>query len=332
MAYNSGFFNSIDGDRKYNAEDMSNFYGQLIGNGVLSKEGASLQVTAGTGLSVNIAKGWAWINSHWFYNESELNLIVPTRANYDQYYSVVLRLYDGDQQDSRKIVPEMVEETTPTRTDVIYDLILAKVYVPANATNVAGSNITDTRADTNLCGWVTGLIEQVDTTSLFNQWQSAYDAFYTKYMTWFSELMDTLGIATYNQKYEVDAVSTTNQTTFSPNIGDYSATEKDILVVYVNGFRLIQNIDYTTNGVDGEGLVITFKNALSANNNIAVVVLKSQLGSYPDDVPAVAGGSGDTIIIHNNSLLAYAPTAVENGVESYTSYSTYTSDSDVEEE
>jgi hypothetical protein len=132
--------------------------------------------------------------------------------------------------------------------------------------------------------------------------------------------MDTLGISTYNKKFEVDAVSTSNQETFNPNIEEYSATQKDILIVYINGFRLTENVDYTTNGSDGTGLTITFTNTLSANNNIAVVVLKSQLGSYPDDVPAVAGGSGSTMIVNSNSLLAYAPTAVENNVESYTNY------------
>ena len=69
MAYKSGFFNSINGDRKYNAEELSNFYGQLISNGVLNKKDNGLQVTAGNGLTVQISKGWAWINTHYFYND-----------------------------------------------------------------------------------------------------------------------------------------------------------------------------------------------------------------------------------------------------------------------
>lgn len=76
----------------------------LISNGVLSKAEGSLKVSAGTGLTVTIAKGWAWINCHWFYNDNIITLDIPT-----------------------------------------------------------------VRTDTNLCGWVTGLITQVDTTTLFKQ-------------------------------------------------------------------------------------------------------------------------------------------------------------------
>ena len=32
----------------------------------------------GIGLTVTIAKGWAWINCHWFYNDSIITLDIPT--------------------------------------------------------------------------------------------------------------------------------------------------------------------------------------------------------------------------------------------------------------
>lgn len=40
---------------------------------------------------------------------------------------------------------------------------------------MTNADIKDTRADTTVCGWVTGLIEQVDTSDLFTQWESAYE-------------------------------------------------------------------------------------------------------------------------------------------------------------
>lgn len=280
MAYKSGFFNSMNGDRKYNAEDMSHFYGQLISNGVLSKAESSLQVSAGTGLTVAISKGWAWINTHWFYNDSTITLDVPSVGADEKTFSVVIRLYDGEQLDRRKIVPEIIEGKEPVRDTFTHDLILSHVYVPSNSVNISNSNITDTRADTNLCGWVTGLINQVDTATLFNQWQSAYQNFYNDFTSWFNNLTNTLGIATYNQKYEVNAVSTEGQGSFKPNIEEYNSTDSDILEVYINGFRLIKDIDYTISG-NGLNLNISFKNSLNADNSISVTVVKSELGVYP---------------------------------------------------
>lgn len=288
--YKSGFFNSMNGDRKYNAEDMSNFYGQLISNGILSKSEDSLQVTAGDGLTVSIAKGWAWINSHWYYSDSSVTLNIPTVGATETTYSVVLRLYDSEQEDSRKIVPEVIEGTVPKREPFIYDLVLATVRVQSNATSIYNYDIVDTRADTQLCGWVTGLIEQVDTTTLFNQWQSAYQHFYDEFVSWYNSLADTLGISTYIDRLEYYATSTEGQTVIIPEFEKYSRNGGDIIDVYINGIRLIPNVEYTTSG-DGVSLKITLNSSLMADNGISVTVTKSELGVY--------GGSGSTDANYN---------------------------------
>ena len=278
MAYSSGFFNSINGDRKYNAEELSNFYGQLISNGVLNKAGNGLQVTAGEGLTVKISKGWAWINTHYFYNDSVITLDVPQSGAVSKVYNIVLRLNNTQQSDGRYIKPFVSE--TIVRQDLIYDIVLAKVFVSANSVAISNANITDTRPNTNLCGWVTGLINQVDTTELDNQWRSAYQNFYDRYMAWFSDLTETLGISTYNNRIEVSAISTQNQDTFKPNISTYETT--DILDVYINGIRLIPNLEYTIKGA-GADLIVSFKNNLNANNTISVTVLQSKKGVPPSN-------------------------------------------------
>lgn len=303
MAYKSGFFNSINGDRKYNAEDMSHFYGQLISNGVLSRTESSLQVTANTGLTINIAKGWAWINSHWFYNDSPITLTVSTTDTNPRKDSVILRLNNEQQADGRSITPMILEGDSsdypkPTRTDLIYDIVLAHIDVPNNVTSINNQYIKDTRADTNICGWVTGLIDQVDTTTLFNQWQSAYQNFYNDFTSWFNHLTDALGISTYNHRYEVNAISTENQWTFQPKIAEYNPIDGDILDVYINGFRIVKDIDYTVGG-NGANLNISFKNSLSADNNISVVVIKSKLGVYP----YYSGSSNDSNSVVQSNVI-----------------------------
>ena len=68
-----------------------------------------------------------------------------------------------------------------TRTDVRKEYMLAKVRVAKLSSTITQASITDTRADTAVCGWVTGLIKQVDTAALFAQWQAAYEAAYAEF-------------------------------------------------------------------------------------------------------------------------------------------------------
>ena len=47
MSITSGFFNSVNGDRTYNADQMSTYFKGLIGSGVYENVGGALQVLAG---------------------------------------------------------------------------------------------------------------------------------------------------------------------------------------------------------------------------------------------------------------------------------------------
>ena len=61
MAVTYGFFDSINGDRTYNADDIGNYFLKLISNGVFATPSTSLQVQATTGMTVNVAAGWGFI-------------------------------------------------------------------------------------------------------------------------------------------------------------------------------------------------------------------------------------------------------------------------------
>ena len=58
------------------------------------------------------------------------------------------------------------------RDGTYYDLGLATIYVAHGTTAITNAMITDTRFNTSVCGQVYNLAENVDTTSLFAQ----YDA------------------------------------------------------------------------------------------------------------------------------------------------------------
>ena len=60
MAFQCGFFNSVNGDRKYTAEQMNNPYKGIVSNGVLAKtdDSTSFQVQSVSGLEIIIKEGY----------------------------------------------------------------------------------------------------------------------------------------------------------------------------------------------------------------------------------------------------------------------------------
>lgn len=69
MSVTGGFFNSVNGDRTYDAEDMNSILSGVITEGVYSTIGDRFNVTA-NGSGVNVGSGRAWLFDHWIYNDS----------------------------------------------------------------------------------------------------------------------------------------------------------------------------------------------------------------------------------------------------------------------
>ena len=74
MSFSYGFFNAKNMDRTYTAEDFTNYLSSIICNGVFDTYGDCFSVTAGSGLKVVIGTGKAWIDGHYFINDTAYTL------------------------------------------------------------------------------------------------------------------------------------------------------------------------------------------------------------------------------------------------------------------
>lgn len=77
-------------------------------------------------------------------------------------------------------VKQGVPQNTPTpppleRNTEGWKLALADVLVGASAVEISQADITDTRLNKELCGIIHGVIDQVDTTNIFNQYQDFFN-------------------------------------------------------------------------------------------------------------------------------------------------------------
>ena len=176
MAIRSFPFNSITGDRKYNATHWVEYFASLVGNGVFPNPSDGLQVISNNDMTVTVKAGRAWINGYFLINDSNYILSVsPADGILDRKDRIVAR-WDALDREIRIEVKKGELSSSPIaptlqRNADAYELGIADIYVGKGAISITQANITDLRLNTNLCGIVHGLIDQVDTTTLFNQYQ-----------------------------------------------------------------------------------------------------------------------------------------------------------------
>lgn len=217
MGKYANFYNSKDGDRKYNADSFEEWLAPFFKNGVFNGE---LLVSSAGGFDVSVAIGTGYINgkSRKFDEPTTLTLdkANSTLARID---NIVVRRNDTDRNFTLEVV-KGTESSSPvapdlTREDGIYELCLARVYVGAAVVEITQSNITDTRMDSDLCGWVCATVEQIDFSQISLQWEQYLKEFKANNLEEFEEWEQTqqnaIDLWTTAYKDELDDFKETEQ-------------------------------------------------------------------------------------------------------------------------
>lgn len=213
MTIKSGMFNSVNRDRVYKAEDFASYFAAFIANGVFPNPSTGLQVLAsGNGMNLILKPGRGWIYGYYVTNDADHTL---TLATADPVLKRIDRVVMQLNYLNRNITIS-IKKGTPSATPVapaltrnvdIYELALADITVNNGVLTVTQGSIVDTRLNNSLCGIVHGILDQVDTTTIFNQyngwfeeskinastemaaWQSQQQQ---QFMDWFSTIQDIL--------------------------------------------------------------------------------------------------------------------------------------------
>ena len=166
----------------YDADDASGYLATRQ-SGVYSAE-EDFAVSISGELSLTVSAGQAWVRPARFRGRSiimeqpttlALTAADPVRTRIDR---VVLR-YDAAARQTRLQVlegtPDSASPTAPavTRTALVYDLCLAEITRPAGSTAITAANLTDTRADEDVCGVMRDGVTGIPTAQLIAQWRAA---------------------------------------------------------------------------------------------------------------------------------------------------------------
>lgn len=166
----------------YDADDASGYLATRQ-SGVYSAE-EDFAVSISGELSLTVSAGQAWVRPSRFKGRSiimeqpttlALTAADPVRTRIDR---VVLRYDAAARKTSLQVLegtPDSASPTAPaiTRTALVYDLCLAEITRPAGSTAITAANLTDTRADEDICGVMRDGVTGIPTAQLIAQWRAA---------------------------------------------------------------------------------------------------------------------------------------------------------------
>lgn len=222
MSVTYGFYNSLNGDRSYNALQMSSLFDGIITDGVFLHIGTFLTVNFVNAMNVTVGIGKAWFNHTWTSNDAELPLTLAVSELILNRIDAVVVEVDSTESvraNSIKIIkgtpgsnpvnPAMINTSTK------HQYPLAYILVEAGVTSISQAKITNA-IGTTACPFITGVLESVTMEALFTQWQSQWINWYNTntaantatFNTWFNNLQSQLsGNVAANLQIQIDRLT-----------------------------------------------------------------------------------------------------------------------------
>ena len=150
MTVTYGFYNSVNGDRKYDAKDFAEIFDGIIEDGVHKGIGDDFKVTATGGNTVAVGTGRAWFNHTWTLSDTAIPFVIDAaHASLNRIDLIVLEVDSSDAVRSNTI---RYLRGTPAQspvapglgnTDTLKRYPLASIYRPLNSASITPANVTN---------------------------------------------------------------------------------------------------------------------------------------------------------------------------------------------
>ncbi len=251
MSVSFGFYNSKNGDRKYDAVQMSSIFDGIIMDGVLAHVGNAFKVEAsGNDMNVKIGTGRAWFNHTWTLNDSTMSLpisqseLVLTRID-----AVVIEVDAGNRTNSIKIIKGTPASNNPAKPTMYkgtdkWQYPLAYVTVNAGVTTISGGNIQNMVGKSE-CPYVTAPLDKISIDQLVEQWENQWHDFID------AKIVE-INAGTKNFSSSLDRFKQNAQNEYDDYAEQIKLFENDVELLYqvyqekVNDFESQQGAEFTT--------------------------------------------------------------------------------------
>lgn len=276
MALTYGFYNSLNGDRKYNALQFTSIFDGIIRDGIFMTVGNQMTVkTANSGMQVNVQTGRAWFDHSWTLIEDAVYpLVLPNpEVLLDKYVAVVLETNSntGVRANSIKYVAGQPatnpQYPTLINSGNIHQHPLAYVRIRAGATSISQGDIRS-MVGTSSCPYVTAPLETINADNLLRQWE-----------TQFSEMMSA-------DRTQWSNMISANTTQWNSMISADEAQWNRFVTDATSEFRAMINADNTEFNQMMSQDRAAFQSFLTASDNVFNTFMEQHNQGFNDFVDA----------------------------------------------
>lgn len=317
MSISCGFYNSLNGDRKYDSVQMSHIFDGIISDGIYASIGTAFVVEAAEGRTVNVGIGRAWFDHTWTLNDSILPLEMPvSEVLLDRIDAIVLEVDASENVRNNEIkCVQGTPSTQPERPSMVktntlhqYPLCFIKrragvdSITQADITNMVGSEETP---------FVTGIITTISLNVLLGQWENELDQFVEKetadFEEWFEDMKTDLSqekafLASWTANVQADFIAWFNE--MQAQLGtdaaghlkleiDREEIDRILLNGFTNGSKTFSDGGREITSTSEKGWILT--KSFSADFLTATTILKSQNGIQLAQMVKVFSADGRTI-------------------------------------
>ena len=312
MSVSCGFYNSLNGDRKYDAVQVSKLFDGLITDGVFASIGTAFVVKAATGQTVNVGIGKAWFNHTWTLNDAILPMEAPdSEVLLDRIDAIVIEVnatesvrmndikFVTGNPSSAPVRPTLIDEGNVHQHPLCY------IYRKYGSTQITQADITN-MVGTSETPFVTGILQTVSLDELLGQWRDELDQFVAKessdldewianqeaeFTAWFNQMKTDLTVEQQlldewiaNEQADFLAWYEAMKNQLSEDAAgrlqmaiDKEEIKRVLLVGFVDGLKEFSNDGtvITSTASDGRTMVKTFTNGFLTMTN----VLRSAAGT-----------------------------------------------------
>lgn len=184
MTVTYGFYNSQNGDRKYNAEQMGSIFDGVINDGIYQSIGDHFAVSPDSGDVVLVGSGRAWFNHTWTLNDASLPIeCEPSDILLNRYDAIILEVNSTDSVRANTI--KAVKGTpgsnpsypTLINTETVHQYPLAYIYRAAGSASITAANIRNV-IGTSSTPFVTGILQVTSVDEIYRQWEDQWNQWF----------------------------------------------------------------------------------------------------------------------------------------------------------
>lgn len=218
MGMVSGFFNAklINGayDNVYDAEDFANYFRSFISDGVFAQPSDQLKVVPKSGLTLTVKPGKCYIKGYWGTLSTEFDVTFTPNTTGSPINCVVACVLNPTKTNIDIVTKQNV--STILRDED--SLVLASFTLNPGVSTITTSMITDRRPDNDYCGFVTGVVKQINYQDIVDQTQAQFNE-------WFDDMKDQLSTdAAGNLQQQIDNI----MNTFPTKLSDFENDLPDV--------------------------------------------------------------------------------------------------------